>query len=348
MEEHLNLEREVLFFRYCSKKATPEEKEMVEKIIAESGEASAELDKVKEAVLLENRIREMDLYPVSEGYNNVQQKIKIKSRKRRFIGMLLRVAAVAAIPLLISSLALIAVVLNLQPGEEEIAYMEVTSAPGLISRIELPDNSVVWLNAGSSLRYPDRFYGSTREVELKGEGYFEVESDEKHPFLVAESSGLKIKAHGTRFNMNVTEKAVETVLEEGKVDILFAENVLHKLNPGEQAIVEKNNKKLSVREVNVYEKIAWKDGKIIFRNAPLNEVFDRLGKRYNVDIVLHDKYGLSEKYRSRVTFTDETIIQIFTYLEMAAPIEWTISAPKQNEENTELTRQRIDVWLKKK
>ena len=97
----------------------------------------------------------------------------------------------------------------------------------------------------------------------------------------------------------------------------------------------------------IYEKTAWKDGKIVFRNASLEDVFHQLSRRYNVDIVFHDDYKLSDGYRCRVTFTDETIQQIFGYLEIAAPIRWTVSTPVQKNDST-LVRQRVDVWLKKK
>jgi ferric-dicitrate binding protein FerR (iron transport regulator) len=153
-------------------------------------------------------------------------------------------------------------------------------------------------------------------------------------------------AYGTHFNVNTENNKVQTILAEGCVSMLTADRPATELRPGEQAIYDEITRKLSVSRINLYEKLAWKDGKIVFRNAQLKEVFRQLSRRYNVDIILHDKYNRSEKYSARVTFTDETIQQIFTYLEAAAPIKWKLSTPVQNTDFT-LTRQQIDVWLNK-
>lgn len=347
MREEINLDKEVLFFRYCNGTATSTEREHVEKMVAESSEIEEELEAVKEALILKNRIGEAESYDISFGYRNMQHKIKAKSKRVNLISVLSRIAAILVLPLLISTLVFAYMAFKGTEIIENVTYAEVTSAPGLVSCFELPDKSKVWLNSGASLRYPTTFIGAAREVQLKGEGYFEVESDKEHPFYVATKAGIKVMAHGTQFNVKATEKSIEAVLAEGKVDILLSDKILQALNTSEQAIFDIDTRKLSIREVNVYEKTAWKDGKIIFRNAPLDEVFDRLSERYNVDIVLHDHHKLSDRYHSRVTFTDETIQQIFTYLSVAAPIEWKLSSPIQNNDST-LTKQRIEVWLKKK
>ena len=74
--------------------------------------------------------------------------------------------------------------------------------PGTITRLVLPDQSVVWLNAGSRLVYPSVFDEKERKVQLFGEGYFEVEADPEHPFCVSTSEGLRVIAYGTKFNVN--------------------------------------------------------------------------------------------------------------------------------------------------
>lgn len=154
-------------------------------------------------------------------------------------------------------------------------------------------------------------------------------------------------SYGTQFNVNTTKESIETVLASGRVNIQLKDNSLCELTPGEGSLFDLNTRKLITNKVNVYEKTAWKDGKIVFRNAPLDEVFIRLSQRYNVDIVLHDEHKIADNYNARVTFTNETIQQIFSYLEIAEPIEWKLTTPVQNNNST-LTRQRIDVWLKEK
>lgn len=346
MKEDLNIDREILFFRYCNGIATAEEKELVDKLIAESENAYEELKAVQYALDIKNRIREMEAYDIPGGYGKVKKGIRKTDRKRKFVSLLSRVAAILIFPLLISTFTLGYIAFNTRQ-ETEIVYTEVVSAPGLVSYLQLPDKSKVWLNSNAKLRYPNRFNGSVREVELEGEGYFEVESDKEHPFYVTTASDVKVMAYGTRFNINTEENKIETILAEGKVAVFQSDRLLTELKPGEEVSFDRVSAQLDIKEISLLEKLAWKDGKIIFRNAPLDEVFRQLSKRYNVDIILHDEHNQSGKYLSRVTFTDETIQQIFSYLEIAAPIEWKLSTPSQNNDST-LMRQRIDVWLKKR
>ncbi|MDR2919253.1 MAG: FecR domain-containing protein [Tannerella sp.] len=344
MQEEHHIDREILFFRYAAGLASEIEKSQVEELIAGSPEMAGELDAVREALKISRKIHEMESYDIHAGYRELRDVIKKTGKRKQLIRFLSRAAAILTIPLLITTLTFGYLAFHKTP--EEIVYAEVVSAPGLISRFELPDKSKVWLNSNAMLRYPVHFNGKAREVELEGEGYFEVQSDKEHPFYVKTTSGTKIMAYGTRFNVNAGGELVEAVLAEGKVAVSYGDQ-LQEVNPGEKISIDSKTKEITIEEVNLYEKLAWKDGKIIFRNAPLNEVFDQLSKRYNVDIILHDEYNQSGRYLSRVTFTDETIQQIFSYLEIAAPIEWKISAPVKNNDST-LTKQRIEVWLKKK
>lgn len=346
MKEDRNIDREALFFRYCTGNITVEEKREVEEMISSSKEFSDELNILQETISLKKKITELESYDIQAGYQGVRHIVKKTARRTQFFSLLSRTAAILVTPLLISTLVM--GYLAFHKTQDEITYTEVVSAPGLVSRLELPDKSKVWLNSNSKLRYPNRFDGAAiREVELEGEGYFEVQSDKKHPFYVKTASGIEVMAHGTKFNVDSEQNLVETILAEGKVTIFHFGQKLSELTPGEQASFTRDTKQLEVKEAQLYERLAWKDGKIVFRNAPLKEVFEQLSKRYNVDIILHDEHNQSDSYLSRVTFKDETIQQIFHYLEMAAPIKWKVSTPMQKNDST-LTRQQIEVWLKKK
>ena len=347
MKEELNIDKEILFFRYSNNLATSTEREEVEKLIAESPEAKNELVSVQRAVDVRQRIRELEMYDIPAGYNEVTKSIQRTTRRRRFVSVMTRVAVMLTLPLLISTLSLLYFTLS-KKSYEELFFAEVVSAPGMVTWFELPDKSKVWLNSNSTLRYPLQFnHLKKREVELTGEGFFEVASDKNNPFYVTTSSGMRVMAHGTQFNINAESEILETVLAEGKIAILYQDRIMKELLPGEQALFDSKTESIKTQDVNLVEKLAWKDGKIIFRNAPLNEVFERLSRRYNVEIIFHDEYNQSGNYLSRVTFTDETIQQIFSYLEIAAPIEWKRSPLSQNDDST-LAKQRIDVWLKKK
>lgn len=343
MKEELNIDREVLFFRYCNNIATLVEKEQVDRMIAGSPELSEELNAVKQALALKKRIGQLESYDTSIGYQKVRVAIQRARRRQRFLHSLSRVAAILALPLLITTLTFGYILFNRENAD--LSYTEVIASPGTISRFELPDKSRVWLNSNSILRYPNRFKGD-RQVELEGEGYFEVESDKKNPFYVATASGIKVMAYGTQFNVNTEKNTIETVLAEGEVTVFYNDQMLRDMKPGEQVSFDPTSGQANVRKVSLLEKLAWKDGKIIFRNAPLNEVLEQLSRRYNIDIVLHDDHNQSGKYLSRVTFSDETIQQIFSYLEIAAPIKWQLSSLRLNNDST-LVKQQIDVWIEK-
>ena len=150
----------------------------------------------------------------------------------------MRIAAILLLPFILSTGFLSYLYINRLQKDKHISYLEVVSAPGIVTQMELPDKSKVWLNAGSSLRYPSRFTGDERTVYLSGEGYFEVQSDRLHPFYVSVNEKMKVKAHGTKFNVNAysDEMWVETTLETGKVDVLIhKQSVL--LKPNEQALL---------------------------------------------------------------------------------------------------------------
>ena len=98
----------------------------------------------------------------------------------------------------------------------------VTAPRGAVVRYELPDNSTVWLNSGSTLIYPTRFDRKTRRVQLDGEAYFEVQANPEKPFYVGASDGLSVKVYGTKFNVEAysDDDIITTTLENGHVDVL--------------------------------------------------------------------------------------------------------------------------------
>lgn len=279
---------------------------------------------------------------VDAAYARVQKRIgKSRTRQpwRRFVS---RIAVALLLPLLLSSLLFAYLYVDQRNQLAEASYREVSSAPGTVTRIQLPDHSTVWLNAESTLRYPAVFTGQAREVILSGEGYFTVESDPEHPFYVATTDGLKVKAYGTQFNVNayVDEPVIEATLAQGKIDVMQAGQTV-RLEPHKLAVFHKATGRFTVSPVSLDEKTGWKDGRLVFRNTPLEEVLKKISKRYNTDIVLHKKDNKQYKYRA--TFTTETVEQILNYLSLTIPVEWSVTAPEQIEDQT-FTRRRIDVY----
>ncbi|NDV67232.1 DUF4974 domain-containing protein [Bacteroides sp. 224] len=241
---------------------------------------------LREAQALGEDIKELESIDVQQAYRQMQQKIK-NNRQKAIYNQWMRYAAFFTLPLLLTSLVL--GYLYFQEPTIDDKYAEITAAKGSVIRYELPDHSVVWLNAGSTLRFPTVFRADNRNVELKGEAYFEVEADLERPFYVNTSNGLSVHVYGTKFNVAAYEDDdyIETVLEKGKVNVTAPGQETVVLAPGEQLLFEKQNAKLTKNTVDVYEKVAWKDGKLIFRNAPLDEIFKKISRHFNTDIEFH-------------------------------------------------------------
>jgi transmembrane sensor len=206
------------------------------------------------------------------------------------------------------------------------------AAFGTFTSLELPDGSKVWLNAGSTLQYPDHFNSSNRTVYLSGEAYFEVHSDIRSPFLV-KTNYFIVKATGTRFNVmsykNCQNPSVTLV--EGKVDIREKnsgqkDRLISTLLPHQHLVFDTLNKQVKIETEDPYKHIAWKDGKLVFRNDLLGEVTKRISLQYNVDIVL---VGAEiQKYRYRATFENEPLDELLRLLKLSSPIDYREESPK--------------------
>ena len=150
----------------------------------------------------------------------------------------------------------------------------------------LADGTRVYLNAMSSFKYPVKFSGKTREVELSGEAYFEVTKDASRPFIV-KTSAINIEVLGTSFNLNAyenTEKIV-TTLVEGSVKINSLKNSDNRLLvPEDQATFNIKTGQTEIEKVDVNLYSAWKDGNLIFYDTRLEEIMNTLTRWYSADV----------------------------------------------------------------
>ncbi|GAA0885102.1 DUF4974 domain-containing protein [Sphingobacterium siyangense subsp. cladoniae] len=164
--------------------------------------------------------------------------------------------------------------------------LELATPLGGIYQITLPDGTKVWLNAGSSLKYPMSFAKNERRVSLEGEAFFEVTKDSARPFKVL-SKGQEIEVLGTAFNVNAypDNTAIKTTLVNGKVklsnDKRYSEAIY--LLPGQQS-TNTNNGKIQLANVDTAPFTAWKEGLFYFDETPLSDALQQIGRWYNVEV----------------------------------------------------------------
>lgn len=155
---------------------------------------------------------------------------------------------------------------------------------GQKTKIQLPDGSIVYLNADSEIRYKEDF-SSDRKIHLEGEAFFEVVTDSLHPFVV-ESSGVYTQVVGTSFNINTFsgEKVVTVTVLTGRV-MMGTEELREGifLDAGEEAVASGESRGFSKQRVDVSKTTLWKSGILYFEKTPFESVIAKLSRWYGVE-----------------------------------------------------------------
>src|SRR5215217_528273 len=201
------------------------------------------------------------------------------------------------------------------------AYNTLATTRGEQIRLRLPDGSLVFLNAASSLKYPTSFANmNERSVELNGEGYFEVAKDKAHPFIV-QTDRQKVEVLGTHFNINsyADEAGTRTTLVEGSVRVSVNG---HKevLKPSQQSLLYDGA--IKVQPANVEEVVAWKNGDFVFNGEPLQDIMRKLSRWYNIDVVYKGDVA-NELYTAKIS-RNKNISEVIQLLEQAESVHFKI------------------------
>ncbi|MDR2131399.1 MAG: DUF4974 domain-containing protein [Odoribacteraceae bacterium] len=156
-------------------------------------------------------------------------------------------------------------------------------------QVQLADGTLAFLNSGTELRYPERFTGTSREVYLEGEAWFEVKADASAPFIV-HAGEMEIRALGTDFNVLAREQltTLQVTLVSGSVEVADDKQRL-RIVPGQQAVYDKQERRLVAREVETALYTSWKDGYYTFNRASLEEIMTTLSLWYGIDVHFRDE-----------------------------------------------------------
>jgi ferric-dicitrate binding protein FerR (iron transport regulator) len=262
---------------------------------------------------------------VDNAFEDVLNRIEEKPQGKTWVKTMQKIAAILLIPLVISGYFLGRKTEH-KSDNSSVAYNEIYASLGTRSKVVLADGSKVWLNSGSKLRYPDKFTSNDRIVFLTGEAYFEVQSDVNRPFIV-QTKQINVRATGTSFNVQAidSDQEVNVSLLSGKVTVNKSNEgkveTLINLLPNQRFSFNIQTGSSQTFSGDLYEFIAWKDGRLVFRNKPLNEVVKRISQHYNIDIELRGSE--LQDYRYRATFEEESLNEILKLLKMSSPIKYT-------------------------
>jgi ferric-dicitrate binding protein FerR (iron transport regulator) len=228
-----------------------------------------------------------------EAYNNINNKIaelhEYKgSEKKRFVRIISafgKVAAIVAIVFLASQYYF-----KNQEGQLYSGYNKIEVPIGARTKVILPDSSIVWLNSGTKISYPEKFSGNKRIVSLNGEARFEISENREKPFIV-NTPMHSITVLGTTFNVYAYDESnhFETTLLEGSIILKNnSEKKILKMEPGQQVVYDKTTQKMTVHnDIDIKGSSSWISDYYSFDKIKFDEMLERLGKYYNKKVIIN-------------------------------------------------------------
>ena len=263
-------------------------------------------------------------------------------RPNKKIGLLnyyQKIAAVLFIPLILG----ISYWLLCPIGDQSIAMATIHSPLGARTEFVLPDGTNGWLNSGSELAYPVEFSNS-REVNLKGEAFFNVTKKNGRKFRV-KADEITVQVLGTSFNVEAyeNESEISVVLKEGLVKIFDAnDQETYTMAPGEKFDYQIDKKEAKISQVDADEQTLWTNGILRFNGETMLEVVKKLGRWYNVDFEIRD--DRLKNYCFKATFKDEQLVEILRMMALTTPMKFEIQERKLNKNEIYEKNKIIITW----
>lgn len=316
---------EALIVNYLKGHTSSEETALVQAWMTESEENRLEVRQIAELYATKRAYDRIEARNTEQAYQKVISHINHKQTPRRYtLGWTVAAAFIGAV--LLSSLYIFLTQPDQHLQENSIL---VEANPGVRTNVNLPDGTVVQLNSGSKLIYPESFKGKFRTVTVEGEAFFQVKRDEKKPFIVETSDKrASVQVLGTAFNVQSFKGETEfvTTLVNGSVLVnLNCDNgkkLSRQLVPSEKVIFDKNSAQISIEKVNANDEIAWTKGILVFKNCEMSQVFKTLSHSYNVDFEILNP--TIKKHHFTGTFNNKQLTHILNYIKISSDIKYTI------------------------
>ena len=305
-----------------------EEKRNAYSSVRDNSDAEDLFKKAKIIWALMSSTRKMPDYKVEESYHLLHARIFTKQNTFK-LASYLRYAAVLMLVVGASALTFYMGRQNSIDSNSLIKYTSVVADNGQISKVILPDSSIVWLNSGTTLTYDNNYSYKNRNLGLRGQAFLEVRKNKNQPLVIA-SGNLMVKVLGTRFDVNAypTDDMIKVTLESGHVELLNStdKSFRYNLNPGEMAEYELQSGRIEIKAVKSQNYTNWKDGELIFVDAPMNEVIKRLNRKFNIEIEVVNPNVYKSVFNAN--FKDENLKEILEFIEFSCPITYRIIQEK--------------------
>ncbi len=310
--------------KYLTGQCSEEEVVEVNAWMKESEENARQLFRMEEIYHLGKFNQYADRQQMARAEKQLYKKLDEEKRKQNKILRMHRWMKYAA---------MIAVILVIGGGSGYWLYqngnnqhmMVAVANEGIVKEIILPDGTKVWLNNSATLKYPREFSEKARNVYLDGEAYFEVTKNRHKPFTV-QSDAMRVRVLGTTFNFKCDKnyRIAEVTLIEGEIEVKGnKEEGQIILAPGQRAELNKNNGRLTVKQVDAKMDAVWHDNLIPFQKADIFTISKALERFYDIKIILSPDMRADKTY-SGVLKKKSTIESVLKSLQNSISIDYKI------------------------
>ncbi len=171
--------------------------------------------------------------------------------------------------------------------------------------VVLPDGTKVCMNALSELHYPSAFVGRQRKVQLKGEAFFDVTHDAKHPFIV-ETFACDVEVLGTQFDVEARPEESKFIasLVEGRVRVSDRDNPANNITLAPKERVICTNGRFRIDQIPQHEEFQWREGLIAFRDASFSQLIAEFEKYYGVHITIERKQLPPNRFTGKIRISE--------------------------------------------
>ncbi|KDN54196.1 FecR family protein [Flavobacterium seoulense] len=214
-------------------------------------------------------------------------------------------------------------------NDDKIVYNTLKVPYGKRFKLTLSDGTIVNINSGSTLRYPEQFgIKGKRTVYLTGEAFFEVAKDKEHPFIV-NANQVDIKVLGTKFNVSAYPEnpTVNSTLVEGSIQMFETKNESNAiiLKPDQMATWHNNSKTITTKVIDTGFYTAWIQGELAFKDTPFSTIAKIIQRTYDVEIINENSDLARQNFTGTIKISESSVENILELLKRDTPFNYSIN-----------------------